>query len=180
MKEKMFQRTHCWLGVIQLETRHPFSSTILRLTLRSTTMLANYDWDQGKNTDPRTSILLTSYVTPYKKFALMDLCRNNIIPHMWHTSDLEKFCLLCTYQTNFFLKRLVSLHTHICSRYSRPRRLCTRRSRRCSGTRFVACSMRAIELVEGSRREIIEAFWKSPYLNVTYCIDLKIGTWKEI
>ena len=23
----------------------------------------------------------------------------------------------------------------------------------------------------------IEAFWKSPYLNVTFCIDLKIGSW---
>ena len=35
-----------------------------------------------------------------------------------------------------------------------------------------------IELIniEGSRREILEAFIKSPYLNVTYCIDLKIGT----
>ena len=35
-----------------------------------------------------------------------------------------------------------------------------------------------IELIniEGSRREILEAFLKSPYLNVTYCIDLKIGT----
>ena len=37
----------------------------------------------------------------------------------------------------------------------------------------------SIELIdiEGSRREVLEAFWKSPYLNVTYCIDLKIGTW---
>ena len=35
-----------------------------------------------------------------------------------------------------------------------------------------------IELIdiEGSRREILEAFRKSPYLNVTYSIDLKIGT----
>ena len=24
--------------------------------------------------------------------------------------------------------------------------------------------------------EILKAFWKLPYLNVTYCIDLKIGT----
>ena len=30
--------------------------------------------------------------------------------------------------------------------------------------------------IESSRREILEAFWKSPYSNVTYCIDLKIGT----
>ena len=38
---------------------------------------------------------------------------------------------------------------------------------------------RAIELIniEGSQREILEASWKSPYLNVAYCIDLKIGTW---
>ena len=37
----------------------------------------------------------------------------------------------------------------------------------------------SIELIyiEGSRRQILEAFWKSPYLNVTFCIDLKIGTW---
>ena len=31
--------------------------------------------------------------------------------------------------------------------------------------------------IEGSRREILEAFWKSPYLYVTCFIDLKIGTW---
>ena len=36
-----------------------------------------------------------------------------------------------------------------------------------------------IELIdiEGQQREIIEAFWKSPYLNVMYCKDLKKGTW---
>ena len=48
-----------------------------------------------------------------------------------------------------------------------------------SETRESYCLMIWIELIdiEGSRREILEAFWKSPYLNVTYCIDLKIGTW---
>ena len=30
--------------------------------------------------------------------------------------------------------------------------------------------------IEGSRREILEAFGKSPDLNITYCIDHKIGT----
>ena len=37
---------------------------------------------------------------------------------------------------------------------------------------------RGIELIdiEGPRREILEAFCKSPYLTVAYCIDLKIGT----
>ena len=37
---------------------------------------------------------------------------------------------------------------------------------------------KTIELIdkEGSRREILEAFWKSPYLNVTYCVHLQIGT----
>ena len=38
--------------------------------------------------------------------------------------------------------------------------------------------IKIIELIdiERSRREILEAFGKSPDLNITYCKDLKIGT----
>ena len=48
-----------------------------------------------------------------------------------------------------------------------------------SGWHNIKCLLIPIELIdiEGSRREILEAFWNSPYLNITYCIDLKIGTW---
>ena len=46
----------------------------------------------------------------------------------------------------------------------------------------MSIGVETIELIdiEGSRREILEAFWKSPYLYVMYCIDLKIGTWPHL